>query len=121
MREFMNITEALADESRIRLRFALRDGELCACQPVEFPTPARSKVSKHLPVLDGFGRVGVRKEGRWGYDSFPGTSAPPTVRSTLKRALQSAEDPSRLGENAQHRMRMLRLDPADLCQSQCKR
>ena len=31
MREFMNITKALADESRVRTLLALRQGELCVC------------------------------------------------------------------------------------------
>jgi hypothetical protein len=35
MREFMNITKALADQNRIRTLLALRRGELCVCQITE--------------------------------------------------------------------------------------
>ena len=35
MRDFLAITKALADETRVRLLVALRDQELCLCQLVE--------------------------------------------------------------------------------------
>ena len=35
MREFMNITKALADENRVRMLLALRKGEFCVCQITE--------------------------------------------------------------------------------------
>jgi DNA-binding transcriptional ArsR family regulator len=51
MREFMNITKALADENRVRALLALRHGELCVCQITEFFGLAPSTMSKHLSVL----------------------------------------------------------------------
>lgn len=35
MHEFMNITKALADATRVRTLLSLRDGELCVCQITE--------------------------------------------------------------------------------------
>ncbi len=61
MRGFMNITRALADESRIRVLFAVREGELCACQIVEFLALAGSTVSKHLSALYQAGLVTTRR------------------------------------------------------------
>lgn len=121
MREFMNITKALADESRIRLLFALREGELCACQLVEFLALAGSTVSKHLSLLYQSGLVGMRKEGRWVYYSLPGSDAPPAVQSALKWVFQSAGDQPRIREDARNLKRILKLDPVDLCRRQCKR
>lgn len=121
MREFMNITKALADESRIRLLFALRDGELCACQLVEFLALAGSTVSKHLSLLYQAGLVQMRKEGRWVYYSLPGTDASPTVRSGLNWVFQSAGNQPRVREDAQNLRKILKLDPVDLCRRQCKR
>ena len=121
MREFMNITKALADESRIRLLFALRGGELCACQLVEFLALAGSTVSKHLSVLYQAGLVAMRKEGRWVYYSLPQGSAPTAVRSALKWVFQSAGEHPRIADDAHNLKRILKLDPIDLCRRQCKR
>jgi DNA-binding transcriptional ArsR family regulator len=121
MREFMNITKALADESRIRLLFALRGGELCACQIVEFLALAGSTVSKHLSLLYQAGLVTMRKEGRWVYYSLPEGAAPPAVRSALKWVFQSASDLPRIAEDAHNLKRILKVDPVELCRRQCKR
>ena len=121
MRDFMNITKALADESRIRLLFALRDGELCACQLVEFLALAGSTVSKHLSLLYQSGLVELRKEGRWVYYSLPGAGAPSAVRSALKWVFQSAGEYPRIADDAHTLKRILKLDPVDLCRRQCKR
>ena len=65
MNELLNITRALADESRVRALLALRQGELCVCQLTELFGAAPSTVSKHLSVLYQAGLVESRKEGRW--------------------------------------------------------
>ena len=57
MREFMNITGALADETRVRTLLALRKGELCVCQITELFGLAPSTVSKHLSLLFQAGLV----------------------------------------------------------------
>lgn len=121
MREFMNITRALADESRIRVLFALREGELCACQIVEFLALAGSTVSKHLSVLHQAGLVSMRKDGRWVYYALPGTEAPPAVRSALKWVFGTAGDLPRIAEDVRGLKRILKLDPVELCRRQCKK
>ena len=80
MREFMNITKALADETRVRMLMALRGGELCVCQITELFGLAPSTVSKHLSILFQAGLVESRKADRWVYYRLPGKNAPATVR-----------------------------------------
>ena len=63
MREFMNITKALADENRVRMLMALRGGELCVCQITELFGLAPSTMSKHLSMLFQAGLVESRKDG----------------------------------------------------------
>lgn len=120
MREFMNVTKALADESRIRLLFALRGGELCACQLVEFLALAGSTVSKHLSVLYQAGLVEMRKESRWVYYSLPGPKAPPSIRAALKWVFTAAADQPRVVEDQRRLKQILRLDPVELCKRQCR-
>ena len=44
MHEFLDITRALADESRVRTLPALRQGELCVCQIIKLFGLASSSV-----------------------------------------------------------------------------
>ena len=67
MRKFIEVTKAIADESRVRILFMLNGYELCVCQIVEVLGLAPSTVSKHLSILRHAGLVEGRKEGRWIY------------------------------------------------------
>ena len=80
MREFMSITKALADENRVRILMALRDGELCVCQITELFGYAPSTVSKHLSILFQARLVESRKDGRWIYYQLPDKKASAMVR-----------------------------------------
>lgn len=68
----LDITKALADESRLRLLMLLRGGELCLCQLVEVLDLAPSTVSKHLALLHAAGLVQRRKDGKWHYYRLAG-------------------------------------------------
>lgn len=70
MREVMDVLKALSDETRVRLMFALKDGELCACQLIALVKLAPSTVSKHLSILRSARLVDSRKDGRWMYYSL---------------------------------------------------
>ena len=121
MREFMNITKALADETRVRTLLALRKGELCVCQITELFGLAPSTISKHLSILFQARLVESRKKGRWIYYQLPGKSAPAAVREALDWIEKSqANDPQMLADNKQLK-KILKLDPVELCKRQCKK
>lgn len=65
MRDTLDVLKALADESRLRVLFALRSGELCVCQLIALLELAPSTVSKHLSILRSARLVESRKDGRW--------------------------------------------------------
>ncbi len=65
MLDTLDALKALADETRLRILCALRDGELCVCQLIGLLELAPSTVSKHLSVLRAARWVESRKEGRW--------------------------------------------------------
>ena len=67
MRDALKIFGALSDESRLRMLFALRHGELCVCQLIELMGLSSSTVSKHLSILRDAGLLDSRKDGRWVY------------------------------------------------------
>lgn len=57
--------QALADENRLRILDALREGERCVCVLQELVGVSQSLLSHHLRVLRDAGVVTDRKEGRW--------------------------------------------------------
>jgi ArsR family transcriptional regulator len=121
MREFMNITRALADSTRIRVLFALRQQELCACQITELFGLAQSTMSKHFYILKQAGLADSRKNGRWVYYSLPGKQATPAVRQALDWVQRSLAGDPRIAEDRSHLQKILKCDPADLCRKQCAR
>lgn len=120
MREFLSLTRALADPTRVRALLALRGGELCVCQITELFGLAPSTVSKHLAILHQAGLVTQRKDGRWSYYALPGRDAPVAVREaldwvvkTLGRSPEAVADRKRL---ADIRCR----NPSELCRKQLR-
>lgn len=88
MRDFLAITKALSDETRVRALMTLADGELCLCQIIDVLRLAPSTVSKHLSILFDAGLVERRKEGRWHYYRLT-ASREPMVRQALCWTMQS--------------------------------
>lgn len=120
MREFLNITKALADETRVRILLALQNQELCVCQITELFGLAQSTVSKHLSVLYQAGLVNYRKEGRWMIYALP-VKTSGEVRAALGWARKSlANDPTIAADGAALK-KVLRMDPVELCKKQCQR
>jgi ArsR family transcriptional regulator, arsenate/arsenite/antimonite-responsive transcriptional repressor len=65
MRDVLAITNAMADDSRVRAVLALKHGQPCVSQIVELLGLAPSTVSKHLSILPHAGLVESRKTDRW--------------------------------------------------------
>ncbi len=121
MREFMNITKALADENRVRMLLALRGGELCVCQITELFGLAPSTISKHLSILYQAGLAESRKEGRWIYYRLPGKGVPTTVRAAIDWVAKSVNGDPRVTEDAARLKKILAMDPVELCRRQCSK
>ncbi len=121
MHEFMNITKALADETRVRTLLALRPGELCVCQITELFGLAPSTMSKHLAILHQAGLVESRKHGRWNYFKLPDQSAPVVVREALDWVNKSLSSNSHVIEDRRQLKQILKQEPAELCKRQCQR
>lgn len=120
MREFMAVTKALADETRVRMLLALRDGELCVCQITELFGLAASTISKHLSILYQAGLVDSRKDGRWIYYSLPAKGAPAPAREAIRWVAKSVAEDSRTVEDAARLKKILAMDPVELCKRQCR-
>jgi ArsR family transcriptional regulator len=121
MREFMAMTKALADETRVRMLLALRGGELCVCQLTELFGLAFSTTSKHLSILYQAGLLDSRKEGRWIYYSLPGKAAPAPAREAIRWAAKALAEEGQLARDAGGLKRIRALDPAVLCKRLCRK
>src|SRR5690349_256399 len=119
MREFMNITKALADENRLRILMALQGGEACVCQITELMGLAMSTVSKHLSVLYQAGLVNARKDGRWMYYSLPAKGAPTAAREAVAWVRRSLARNERIAADAKQLEKVLAMDLGELCKRQC--
>lgn len=120
MREFMSITKALADPSRVRILLALRRGELCVCQITELFGLAPSTVSKHLSILHHAGLIQSRKTERWVYYRLPDRDAPAAVREGLVWLKKSLTKTVEAAADAKKLDRVLKTDLAVICRRQCR-
>ena len=115
MRDFMAITKALADETRVRVLVALQRGELCVCQIVELTGLATSTIPKHMSILKQARLVDSRKDGRWMYYRLADDPAPELVQRSLDWVAGSlARDPKVLSDK-KRLAAICNSDPHELC------
>jgi ArsR family transcriptional regulator len=67
MREIVLFCSALADETRLRLLYLLKNGEICVCHLQDVLQTNQPKVSRHLAYLRKSGLVETRRDGKWTY------------------------------------------------------
>ena len=113
----MAVTKALADENRVRMLLALRQGELCVCQIVALVHLAPSTVSKHMSILKQAGLVESRKDGRWMYYRLRGPDPPPTVQQAIKWVFEALGNDPQVIRDQQQLQQILQLDPHQLCEA----
>ncbi len=100
MRDYLLITKALSDETRVRALMSLADGELCVCQIIEVLRLAPSTVSKHMTILQQAGLIQRRKDGRWHYYRLASRGATPIVRQALRWTLNALDDEKTIAKDA---------------------
>jgi ArsR family transcriptional regulator len=118
MREFMAVTKALSDPSRVRILLALRRRELCVCQITELFGFAPSTMSKHLSILHHAGLIQSRKTERWVHYRLPDQSVSAAVRKALNWVHQSLAKTQENQTDAKKLKRILKIDPAEICRRQ---
>ena len=118
MREFMAVTKALSDPSRVRILLALRRRELCVCQITELFGFAPSTMSKHLSVLHQAGLILSRKAERWVYYRLPDKPVPAAVREALDWVHKSLVKTDEALADAKRLKRIMKMDLAEICRRQ---
>lgn len=118
MREAARLFAALSDESRLRLVFALRHGELCVCQLIALLGLAPSTVSKHLSILRDASLLDARKEGRWVYYRLAGRPEVPIIGKQVAKIFQSLERSPQVVADDKKLKQICRTDMEVLCRRQ---
>jgi ArsR family transcriptional regulator, arsenate/arsenite/antimonite-responsive transcriptional repressor len=121
MRELMTVTKALSDQNRVRMLMALERQELCVCQVTELFGLAPSTVSKHLSLLYQAGLVDSRKDGRWIFYRMAGKQAPLAVQKAIEWIKESIRKDPIIAEDTSHLKKILKLDPAEICERICRK
>jgi len=116
----MDITKALADESRVRAIMALQDGELCVCQIIELLELAPSTVSKHMAILRQARLVETRKEGRWIHYRRADAAGDPYLADTLSWIDQCLEENPTVGADRKKLKAILKVAPGEICKRQAR-
>jgi ArsR family transcriptional regulator len=57
--------KAISDPARVKIIYALADGELCVCELMLIMRMQQTVVSHHLKILKYAGIVSDRKSGKW--------------------------------------------------------
>lgn len=114
MRDFIAVTKALSDPSRVRTLMSLQSGELCLCQIIKMLELAPSTVSKHMAVLAGARLIESRKEGRWVFFSLA-ESKDPIVRGAINWAIDALSGDKQISADARAMTTVRKLNREKLC------
>ena len=114
MREFLAVTKALSDETRVRALLTLKNGELCLCQVIEVLGLSPSTVSKHMNLLHQAGLVERRKEGKWAFYRLASGPANGAAERALKWSLDELKGEPIVKRDARRVLRVRRQNLEDL-------
>lgn len=118
MNDFLAVSQALSDPSRLRIVHCLRGGERCVCQIVELLGVAPSTVSKHLFLLRHAGLIEARRAGRWMHYRLAGATAPLVVRGAIEWAVGATRAEAQVLQDEARLQNILNINPEALCLKQ---
>ena len=61
------LLKSLADPTRLKMIYLLKNGELCVCEILEAMDKSQSTISHHLNMMKKENILLTRKEGKWIY------------------------------------------------------
>ncbi len=101
MRNVANFFSALAEPTRLRLLYQMKNGEICVCFLQGVLQTNQPKVSRHLAYLKKAGLVKARRQGKWMHYSLAKIEAPLQnilweTLSRLEKEPQTKRDVKRL-------------------------
>lgn len=83
------VFKALADDTRLKIVYALAETELCVCDVAELIGGSKATASYHLRLLHHLGMAKYRKEGKLVYYRLTDPRIGDLVREVLKHTDQT--------------------------------
>ena len=115
LRSLLDITDAISDETRIRILMMLNIAELCVCQITAATDLAPSTISKHLSILEAARLIKRRKAGRWVYYRLGDLSASKTVKDALRLVKSSVAESADIAQDKRKIRAVLEEDVNTVC------
>ena len=115
MREYLTVTKAISDASRVRILKLLERKPLCVCQVVAVLGLRPSTVSKHLSILRQAGLVEDRKSGKWVYYALSQESVNPFNQTALALFKSWLNEDKKVIEDREKLDRILRMPLEVVC------
>lgn len=113
--DFAAVVKAIADESRIRILFALKGHRLCVCQLTEMLGLAPSTVSKHIFILKSARLVESQKQGRWVYYRLSTKRISPLAKEAIRWLFHFVATTEEIKRDQQVLNKILKIKPEVLC------
>jgi ArsR family transcriptional regulator len=117
MQTYLTIMKALSDANRVRMLFALREGELCVCQLIDLLQLAPSTVSKHLSLLVQAGLADNRKDGRWVHYRLPPANAKTIAARMARETFRAIENTDTITRDKRKLQHIRRTPLEDICRT----
>jgi len=117
VQDFLNITKALSDESRVRALMALHCSELCVCQIIELLQLAPSTVSKHMSILKDAQLVDGQKDGKWVYYQLA-DGAPQAAAEAIEWAKKHLVAEATIKRDTKSLKTIIKQHPVEVCRKQ---
>ena len=103
MRDFMKVTRALSDETRLRILNLLLERECCVCEVMQALDISQTRASRNLSALCDAGFLELRKDGLWSLYSI--TSEGAEYCSGLVETVRKALEGNRVVDADRERLR----------------
>lgn len=108
MNDLLLFAKAISDPIRLRILYALREGELCVCELADALELRQSTLSTHLQIIRQAGLVQTRREGRWVYYALDPATRPllDELFAAYRASLEADRRLKRDAERIQQRLAM---------------
>lgn len=117
LRDFIKLSKAISDETRVRILKLLKNQELCVCQLMAILGMGQSTVSKHLGILKNAGLVEVRKDWTWSFYKLSKEEMNTYNRNFLKLLSSILNDDSLILKDEKRLREVIEKDIKLLCKT----
>lgn len=110
MRNFLRVTKALSDKTRVRMFKMLQQKKMCVCEVQAVLGMAQSTTSKHLKILEDAGLIVRTKDALWVNYEIDRNSHNPHAEPVITNLRSILDDDPEVKADAQKALRANRFE-----------